>query len=292
MKTLFLLTASSLALGLVGCGPGGKPAVRAALDCPQHQGDLTRTAMAADGKSCTYRTGEGNVVTLQLLATNGDAAGALKALETSLTAPTPEGETAAAAAAAEKAKPVTLADASGSADAQRVAKEAAEDAAKSGAGKRVEGAGADKRADASGDDDVNVNLPGLHVEAHDRGGNRDTAHIDLPGIHINADGDTEHADIRLGAVQINAGGEAATIRMFRDVRLRGEAFSREKRGLRATFIYTGKNLPNGYRFVGYEAGGPKAGPLTVAVMRSNLDGDNHDRAYDDVKRLVRKNGGV
>jgi hypothetical protein len=286
MKTLILLTASSLALGLAGCAPGGKPAVRAALDCPDRQGDLTRTGMAADRKSCTYRTGDGNVVTLQLVATNGDAAGTLKALETSLTAAVPGAEKAALerAAAEKAAEPAKVAETGRSTDAERVAKEAAADAAKAPGAKEV----------ASRDgDDVNVHLPGLHVEAHDGGGgSSDRAHIDLPGIHINADGDTDQADIKVGSVTVNAKDDVATIRVFREVRLRGEALSREKRGLRATFIYTGKNLSNGYRFVGYEAGGPKAGPLTVAILRSNLDGDMHDRAYNDVKRLVRKNGGV
>jgi len=46
----------------------------------------------------------------------------------------------------------------------------------------------------------------------------------------------------------------------------------------------------GYRFVGYEAGGPKAGPLTVAVVRSRKA--DADRISGDVVRLVRLNGGV
>jgi hypothetical protein len=80
--------------------------------------------------------------------------------------------------------------------------------------------------------------------------------------------------------------------MRRDVRLRGEALSRDRRGLRATFIYTGKDLPDGYRFVGYEAGGPKAGPITVAVVKSKIDGEDNGDIYPDVKKLVRRNGGV
>ena len=92
--------------------------------------------------------------------------------------------------------------------------------------------------------------------------------VDLPGIHITANENDESAKVRVGPISIDANDSSATIRSRREVRLRGEAFSREKRGIRATFIYTGKDLPAGYRFVGYEAGGPKTGPIAVAIVKS------------------------
>lgn len=45
-------------------GPPLKPA--ATLDCPSVQGALTRTAQAADGKSCEYQRRDGEVVRLRL----------------------------------------------------------------------------------------------------------------------------------------------------------------------------------------------------------------------------------
>jgi hypothetical protein len=72
--------------------------------------------------------------------------------------------------------------------------------------------------------------------------------------------------------------------------LRGEALSPERRGFRATYILARDNLKDGWRAVGYEAGGPKAGPITVAVVKSKA-GDRHD-VLDDVKRLVRRNSGA
>ena len=119
-----------------------------------------------------------------------------------------------------------------------------------------------------------------------------TATVNLPGIHIVANERDETANIRVGPITVNAGDSGATIRIRRDVRLRGQALNPEKRGLRATFIYTGEDLPEGYRFVGYEAGGPKTGPITVAVVKSKLEGDAGSEIYPDVKRLVRRNGGV
>ena len=79
--------------------------------------------------------------------------------------------------------------------------------------------------------------------------------------------------------------------MYRDVRLRGEALSREKRGMRATFIYAGDDLSGGYKYLGYEASGPKTGPIVVAVVKSTTE-NRHDDMYDDVKKLVRRNGGT
>jgi hypothetical protein len=119
-------------------------------------------------------------------------------------------------------------------------------------------------------------------------GDEDHARVDLPGVHVDARDDS--ANIRVGPIHIDADGEGAEIRMRRDVRLRGEALSREKRGVRATLILTGDELPSGYAFAGYEAGGPKSGPLAVATVKGK-SGD-HDDLYDAVKQLVRRNGGV
>ncbi|HEY0437358.1 MAG TPA: hypothetical protein VGC92_11995, partial [Phenylobacterium sp.] len=127
---------------------------------------------------------------------------------------------------------------------------------------------------------------------HDAKGDSNTgenASIDLPGIHIRAD-DAGKANVNVGMIHVDATENGATVQMSRDVRLRGEAFSREKRGFRATYILARENLKDGWRAVGYEAGGPKAGPITVAVVKSR-GGDNHD-IFEDVKRLVRRNSGA
>lgn len=46
----------------------------AALDCPANQGALTRTAQAADGKSCDYQGPAGETVRLRLVALEGRSA--------------------------------------------------------------------------------------------------------------------------------------------------------------------------------------------------------------------------
>jgi hypothetical protein len=277
MKSLLLIAASTLALSAAACAPNARPTARVALECPQTQGELTRTGIAADHKSCTYRAEDGGEVTLQLVSTNGDPQAALKALEASLLTPAPGAEPAKPAAAAEPAK---TADAAAGGDAAKVAAEAKADAGKA------------EVADNSDPEDVNVDLPGIHIRAQDGHGNSDTAHIDLPGIHINANDETDEADVRIGGMVVNAKDDNVTVRIYREVRLRGEAMSRQKRGMRATFIHAGKQLGPDTRAVGYEAAGPKAGPITVATVRSHGDGDMHDGLYKDIRRLVRRNGGV
>jgi hypothetical protein len=289
MRTqLFITAATALALtGVAACAPGGRATARTSLDCPATQGELTRTAVAADHKTCTYLTSNGAEVSLQLIPVAGNAEATLATLEASLAAPTPESLAEAAKAEAEEAKATTEPKAvSGAA---KAADETAKDA--NAVAKDAEQAAAEAAADARADQ-VDVDIPGVHVQAHGRNadGSPETARVNLPGIHITADEDD--AQVRIGGMSINANGGEATVKVMRDTRLKGEAFSREKRGLRATYIYSGRNLPNGYRFVGYEAAGPKVGPLAVAIVRSKSASRHGEDAYPDVKKLVRRNGGV
>lgn len=284
MKTLYLLAASALALTAAACGPK-VPAARAALECPARQGDLTRTSTAPDGKTCTYASPAGAEVTLQLVALQGGVDSTLANIESNLLAGRmkPEQKAAATAAAGEQAaaelKPAEAKAAATAAE--KAAQEAAADA---------KGAIASAKVDGQETDSVDIRMKdGKTVIAEGEGG---VTRVDLPGIHIVADDDTDSAKVQVGPIRIDAGGDTATIRIRRDVRLRGEALNPERRGLRATFIYTGEDLADGYRFVGYEAGGPKRGPLTVAVVKSKTEEHDDGDLHRDVKRLVRRNGGV
>lgn len=285
MKPFNLLAASGLAMTLAACG-SEPPPVRTALECPPTQGDLTRTAAAADGKACTYVTSGGAEVSLQLVSAPGGPDAALANIETTLLAgreaakPDAEAKDTGASAADAKEKPAAAAD---DKDLGKSAAQAAQEAHAD-----TQGLSLDIRADSDAGRRVRVEGSGRGVVTDIDG----TTRVDLPGIHIVANDRDDTANVRVGPITVNAGDGAATIRMRRDVRLRGEALSREKRGIRATFVYTGDDLPSGYRFVGYEAGGPKAGPITVAIVRSKDGEDADGDIYPDVKKLVRKNGGV
>jgi len=272
MKTLYLLAASALALTAAACGPK-VPAARAALECPTRQGELTRTSVSPDGKACTYVSSGGAEVTLQLVSVQGGVDSTLSNIETNLLAArrkAAEAEKAAEAPASTEAKPAEAAkDKTAATAADQAAKEAAADTK-----------------------DIDV-----HVEVGKNGtvvteGEGGVTRVDLPGIHIVADDEKDTAKVQLGPIKIDAGDDTAQIRIRRDVRLRGEALNPEKRGMRATFIYAGDDLGDGYHFVGYEAGGPKRGPITVAIVKSKDEELEDSDLHNAVKKLVRLNGGV
>jgi hypothetical protein len=264
MKTLLLLAASALAL--TACQ---RPAtLKAKLECPQTEGSLTLVSAGADGQSCVYRESDGAEITLTRMPVKGDAVATLAVLEAELKtlggSPVASGaDTAAAPGAA--------------AEAARVVAEAR----------------ADAKIDAAIDpavDEAVEGRPRIQAKVDTETGEEHTQ-VDLPGLHIKAEGDK--ANVQVGPIHIKADGDSstATIKMYRDVRMRGEALSREKRGLRATFIYAGDDLTGGYKYLGYEASGPKKGPIVVAVVKSTAN-SRHDDMYDDVKTLVRRNGGT
>ena len=304
MKTLLSVAASALALAAAGCAPNPKADLRTALDCPASQGDLTRTNKAADGKTCTYTSSEGAEVSLQLVAVKGDATATLQGIEDAI-APKAAITAAAASETAKDAADASKDSAEAAKDTAAAAKEAATsaaDAAKDAAQAAREAAqDAGRTASATAsigdkDDDWNSDHKGkvdIQIDKHGHkvvSGDGETTRVDLPGIHISAQDD--NADVRVGGIRINANDDESTIHIIREVRMRGEAFSRQKRGIRATFISTNKTDPNGYRFVGYEASGPKTGPITVAIVKAKREIDNDDDIARDVRRLVRRNGGA
>jgi len=268
MKLLILASACGLAtVGLCACTPSGPPSARVALDCPTTQGDLTRTSIAPDRKTCGYTTRDGDEVSLRLVSAPGGYQAALEPIAQELQAEVLTDKQVAEAQVKAADAQVAAADsktaAAGAAAAAKAAKQAADDAL----GEARDAA--DEAKDAS-----------------DTGA---STHIDLPGIHINAD-ESGKADVNVGSIHVNAGEHGATVDLKRDVRLRGEALSRERRGFRATYILARDNLKDGLSAVGYVAGGPKVGPITVAVVKSK-DGNHHD-VLDDVKRLVHRNSGA
>ena len=273
MKSLLFVSACGIVLaGLSACAPMTPAGARVALDCPPEQGDLRLSSAASDKKSCLYATHDGDQVSLRLIAASGGYQAALAPIEKEL-----DGEVAAATPADAKA-----ADASAKVAPSQANAASASQAAKAAQEAEADAKGASKGKTNSDDDDTKI-----EVNGHDVRGEH--AHIDLPGIHINAD--DNKANVSVGGINVDAGENGATVRMLRDVRLRGEAFSPRRNGFRATYILARDNLKDGWAAVGYEAGGPKTGPLTVAVVRAR-NAEHHHDVFHDVKRLVRRNSGV
>jgi hypothetical protein len=276
MKPLLFISACGLVLaGVSACAPTTPAGARVALDCPSDQGDLKLSNMSPDRKTCLYTTRDGDQVSLRLIPVSGSYQAALQPIEAELQG---EVETDQQKAADAKAVNVT-ADGNGVTASANATASASPDAAKAARQAANDALGQTRQAQKDGDDDK------VTIDASD--GHGDHTSINLPGIHISADDDK--ANVRVAGINVNAGDNGATVRMSRDVRLRGEALSAERRGFRSTFILARDDLKDGWKAVGYEAGGPKTGPITVAVFKAR-EGDHE--VSEEVKRLVRRNGGV
>jgi hypothetical protein len=274
MKSLLFFSACALCLGAAACAPRTPASARVALDCPSDRGDLKLTATAPDRKSCTYVTSEGDEVSLRLIPVSAGYEAALQPVEQELQGEVMTDQEAAKVAGAKVAESVSKASSGTASEAAKAAKEAADDALLHVQEGRKEHDEDSPNKVTVGDDD-------------DHGGHAD---INLPGIHISADDDKNSAKIDVGGVHIDGGEDGATIRTSRDVRLRGEALSPQKRGFRATYMLAKDNLKDGWKAVGYEAAGPKTGPIAVAVFKVHQG--HRLNVSEDIKRLVRENGGV
>jgi hypothetical protein len=313
MKALALTAVSALALTTAACGRAAvdSAVVTGKLDCPDQQGQLQRVSQAPDGKSCVYRISDGAEVTLKLIPVSAQGvdrtlaqveaelkaeASAPSTASADMPAPGKDGASLAdktlAEAKADSAKAGDIADEESldrsARDAERDARRAERDARHAERDARHAERSTRDDLDRSIEDRVNAKLREKGIDVDND--NVDHAKIDLPGLHINADGDK--ADVHVGPIHVDASGDTATVRSLQEVRMRGEAFSRQKRGIRAMFVYAGDELGGGYKYVGYEASGPRTGPLAVAVVKSRTDGGFHGDIYGDVKRLVRRNGGT
>lgn len=127
------------------------------------------------------------------------------------------------------------------------------------------------------------------AKADDKAGEKDEdrADITLPGVRIQAAG--ANANVQVGTLHVDATDSGAVFREARDTRLVGEQLSMRRRGYRASYIVARNDLPGGLSAVGYEAGGPRTGPLTVAVLKMK----SQDQViHRDIRRLVRRNAGI
>ena len=295
------------------------------LECPDHQGSLTRVRTAPDGLSCDYAGPKGAEVTLRLVKAEGGATQPiLTALERELNALMPgvgdklakaraeaeaeaarEAANAASEARAEaKAERAELEAERYEALAEKARAEASGDAAELRAAQaRVDALSAQlkareraaDRASAADGDRVNVRLPGLRVKAEG-----DNADVRMPGISVKAEGD--RADVRVGPITIKADDSRGTSNVDIDaddtqVTIRSHDDASEVRnrrkgpGVRVTYILADETPSTlGWRAVGYEARGPENGPLVVAVVKSK-EKHSDDDIFDDAKALVRRNAG-
>ena len=266
-----------------------------ALQCPETMGSLTRKGSAqADGKVCVYTGPRGAEVSLHLVTLDDQTADqALKVFETQLLSVMPhtaaqmqQGEARAEADAARAEAAAGRAAADG-AQASADGAQAAADSAQAAADGVRAGAAA-----ASADETVDVTAPGVRVEARN-----DRARVRLPGIRIDTDGDK--ASVNIGGLHINTDDSDASVNLSSSeetvsIQAHEDAAQIRTRApgdaTRQTFLLT-DNRPSeaGWRLVGYEARGPRGGPIVVATVRAK--DRNSDGVFDDAKDLVTLNVG-
>jgi hypothetical protein len=290
-KLLLVLGCCALALGACESRADyrAKKAQREALkvvsklDCPETQGGLKRASAAADGLSCVY-SGDDAEVTLRLIKISGDPNAALAPIDAELKAlmppEPPEAPEAPEAAAAPAAPAPPTPPAPGE---------------EPSAGKQT------------------VRLPGLTVETDEAG---ETANIRMPGMKINADENNAHVEI--GGTVIDASDDRNEVKVtstrwsadededsgmkidtkdgdvsvhsgFSGFRIGGG----NRSGFRSTFVKTTDKETSVYTAVGYEARGPKNGPMVVAVVKSKSPkkAGKTDNIFRNAAALVKLNVG-
>lgn len=243
-----------------------------ALQCPQTMGSLTRKGSAhAGGTVCTYTGAKGAEVSLHLAQLEDSSVDeVLQAFQTRLSREMPLTTARLRAAEASAAAEAARADA----DAARADADAA-------------------HADAvAASDSASVQAPGVHIET--RGDNAD---VKLPGINIESRGD--RSSVRIGGINIqsNDGSGSVNIRSGDDrVSIQSHADSTEVRtstggdSTRITWVLTDPQASEaGWRLVGYEARGPKGGPIVIATVRSR--DSERGQVFADARDLVALNVG-
>ncbi|MFN3859130.1 MAG: hypothetical protein ACK4RV_15420 [Caulobacter sp.] len=263
MKTYLILAVGCSVLALGACESREAYRARKAqdealkvltkLDCPQSQGKLTLVSAAPDGKSCKY-AGDDSEVELRLLALNGgDAETALTPVADELRALIPGQEPPAAPEAPEPP----------------AAPEAPEP----------------PETPKTSSERTDVRMPGLTVKTETTA-DGEKASVRMPGVSVDADG--EDAVVKIGGMTIEARDSKSEVRVTRERWSEKEGddividsgdgdvsvdsgfnlnFSSKKRGYRSTFLKSTTNADSPYAAVGYEARGPKDGPLAVAIVK-------------------------
>ena len=132
--------------------------------------------------------------------------------------------------------------------------------------------------------DVHIDLPGVSIHAGDQ-----NAKIRVAGISIDADDRSNsvhmeggHMPFHHGQFTVDANDNGAIIRTRRV----GPDISE------TLILAADQPGPEGWRAVGYQARGPRSGPLVLAVVKMKGDDhDGHDQMFDDVQSLVKKSAG-
>jgi len=129
---------------------------------------------------------------------------------------------------------------------------------------------------------VNIALPGVSIHAGE-----DKANISVGGLHIDADGESDSVHMQGGHGPFDRHGRFTVDANDGGAIIRSRAGGRD---VRASLILASDHPgPQGWKVVGYEARGPRSGPLVVATVK--IKSDEHDDVFKDAKALVQRSAG-
>lgn len=152
---------------------------------------------------------------------------------------------------------------------------------------------ADEASEGPDGDNVNINLPGIDIDAAN-----DRANIRIGNMHLDADPGGAQVSVDGGGDDSSDGDGPVVQRLSGrgDVVIDADSSGAEVRvstpgrGIRMTYILASSEPgPGGDRFVAYEAHGPASGPLVVGTLRASSE--SRGAPLSAVKRLVRRNAG-
>jgi len=143
------------------------------------------------------------------------------------------------------------------------------------------------------EDDLKAELPPQTSAKSDNDASNGRVDIDLPGIHIHAsgkDGDKGDAKVDIGGPGHDSadGGPGVSIDAHdKDARI---SINESGSGVRLSYIQSADDPgPHGYKSVSYDARGPSGGPLAVASIKSKSD--DVDDLRDVARELLKRNVG-
>lgn len=130
-----------------------------------------------------------------------------------------------------------------------------------------------------GHDNVNIDLPGISIHADDK-----NANVHVGGVHIDADDQTNSVRINGGGGPMGGHGQFTVDANDNGAVVRSMSFGPNVE--RSLILASKAPGPQGWRTVGYEAVGPKSGPLVLASFQSKAD--DRETTFGDVKALAWK----
>ncbi len=106
----------------------------------------------------------------------------------------------------------------------------------------------------------------------------------MAGVHVDADGQSDNVNVHGGGGPFGRRGQFTVQANDNGAVIHSRAFGADVDD--SLILVSNTPGPQGWRTVGYEAMGPRSGPLVVATVQAKSN--DHDELFKAVKALTRK----